>query len=64
MFRRALVFVAVLVAGLVPTTGSAQTAGAVNGVVRDSLGGAIPGATVRVINEASGAAQRGAAGKH
>jgi iron complex outermembrane receptor protein len=57
MFRRGLVLVAALVAGLVPATVSAQTAGAVNGVVRDSLGGAIPGATVRVINEVTGAAQ-------
>ena len=57
MFRRVSLFAAVLVAALMPAVGLAQTAGTVAGVVRDSLGGAIPGATVRVINEATGVAQ-------
>ena len=57
MFRRVLILSAVLLAGLIPATASAQTAAAVGGVVRDTSGGAIPGATVRVINEATGAAQ-------
>jgi len=35
---------------------AAQTAGAISGVVRDSSGGFIPGATVRVVNDAGGAA--------
>jgi len=57
MFRRVLTFAAVLFAALTPAAGLAQTGGSVSGLVRDSLGGAIPGATVRVINEATGAAQ-------
>ena len=57
MFRRVFMLSAVLLAGLIPATAIAQTAAAVGGVVRDSSGGAIPGATVRVINEATGAAQ-------
>ena len=57
MFRRVSSFAAVLFAALMPAVGLAQTAGTVAGVVRDSLGGAIPGATVRVINEATGVAQ-------
>jgi len=57
MFRRVFMLSAVLLAGLIPATAIAQTAAAVGGVVRDSSGGAIPGATVRVIDEATGAAQ-------
>src|SRR5688572_17999174 len=57
MFRRVFMLSAVLLAGLIPATAVAQTAAAVGGVVRDSSGGAIPGATIRVINEATGAAQ-------
>ena len=57
MFRRVFILSAVLLAGLSPATALAQTAAAVGGVVRDSSGGAIPGATIRVINEATGAAQ-------
>jgi iron complex outermembrane recepter protein len=56
MFRRVSMF-AVLFAALTPAAGLAQTGGTVAGLVRDSLGGAIPGATVRVVNEATGAAQ-------
>jgi iron complex outermembrane recepter protein len=57
MFRSVFSFAAVLFAALMPAVGLAQTAGTVAGVVRDSLGGAIPGATVRVVNEATGVAQ-------
>jgi hypothetical protein len=57
MFRRVIILSAVLLAGVIPATAIAQTAGVVGGVVRDSSGGAIPGATIRVINEATGAAQ-------
>ena len=57
MFRRVFLFVAVLFAAWMPAVALAQTAGTVTGVVRDSSGGAIPGATVRVINEATGPAQ-------
>jgi iron complex outermembrane recepter protein len=57
MSRRVSLFVAVIFAALVPAVGLAQTAGTVTGVVRDSSGGAIPGATIRVINEATGPAQ-------
>jgi iron complex outermembrane receptor protein len=56
MFRRVFTLAALLFAGLIPVTAIAQTGG-VSGVIRDSLGGAIPGATIRVINEATGAAQ-------
>ena len=57
MFRRVFMFAALLVAAATPGVSLAQTAGAVSGVVRDSLGGAIPGATIRIVNEATGAAQ-------
>ncbi len=57
MSRRVSLFVAVLFAAMLPAVSLAQTAGTVTGVVRDSSGGAIPGATVRVINEANGPAQ-------
>ena len=46
-----------LLAASSPSVGLAQTAGTISGVIRDSLGGAIPGATIRVVNEGSGAAQ-------
>jgi iron complex outermembrane receptor protein len=57
MFRRVSIFAAVMYAAMMPVAGFAQTGGTVAGVVRDSLGGAIPGATIRVINEATGAAE-------
>jgi iron complex outermembrane receptor protein len=56
MFPRLLVVAATVFAALIPAAGVAQTSGALTGVVRDSLGGAIPGATVRVIDEVSGSA--------
>ena len=57
MFRSVFMFVAVLTAAFIPSLGAAQTAGIISGVIRDSSGGAIPGATIRVVNEGSGAAQ-------
>ena len=57
MFRRLLVFVAVLAVpvALTPSIALAQVgAGAVSGTIRDSLGGSIPGATVKIVNEDSG----------
>ena len=57
MLRRVFMFAALLLAAATPTVSLAQTAGAVTGIVRDSLGGAIPGATIRVVNEGTGAAQ-------
>jgi iron complex outermembrane receptor protein len=45
-----------LAALFVPALSSAQSASAtVGGVVRDSLGGAVPGATIRIVNEATSA---------
>jgi iron complex outermembrane receptor protein len=57
MSRRVFTVFAAMVVALVPSVGSAQTSGSISGLVRDSLGGAIPGATVRVINEVTGVAQ-------
>ena len=49
MFRR-FVLVAALAAAIVPALALAQGAtGTITGVVRDSSGGTIPGATVRVV---------------
>jgi iron complex outermembrane receptor protein len=57
MSRGVFTLFAAMVVALFPSVGGAQTSGSISGLVRDSLGGAIPGATVRVINEATGAAQ-------
>ena len=57
MFRRVFIVVRGAAAALIPATAMAQTAGTISGVVRDSSGGAIPGATIRVVNEGTGAAQ-------
>lgn len=57
MLRRVLSVVIVLVWALLPPSVAAQKGtGFIAGVVRDSSGGAIPGATVRVINETTGTA--------
>ena len=57
MYRSLQLFAAALVALLLPAAVLAQTGpGALSGVVRDSSGAPVPGATVRIVNEASGAA--------
>jgi iron complex outermembrane receptor protein len=62
MFRRLFTIVAVPVVALLPVAaaGQAQTVQArtsiITGIVRDSSGGTIPGATIRVVNEVSGSA--------
>ena len=48
----------VITMSIMPTAGLAQgSAGAITGIVRDSSGATVPGATVRVVNEATGAAR-------
>jgi hypothetical protein len=54
MFRRFVTFVVVFVITLATVATAQNVTGVVGGLVRDSLGGAIPGATVRAINDASG----------
>jgi iron complex outermembrane receptor protein len=55
MFRRLFTIVAALTVALLPGVAGAQTAtSTITGLVRDSSGGAIPGATVRVVNENTG----------
>ncbi len=57
MLQRVSRSLAVAMALLVPAVAWAQApAGTLTGVVRDSSGGAVPGANVRVINVASGTA--------
>ena len=51
MFLKVLRSVLVLAAVLLPLTALAQGTGTISGTVKDSSGGAIPGATIRVINE-------------
>jgi iron complex outermembrane receptor protein len=53
--RRVVVLAAALVA-TAPLAAAAQSAGAITGTVRDASGGAIPGATVRIVNEKTRAA--------
>jgi iron complex outermembrane receptor protein len=56
MFRGLLAGVSILVMMLVTATAAHEPTGTVTGVVRDSLGDAIPGVTLRVVNEATGIA--------
>jgi iron complex outermembrane receptor protein len=56
MSRRVFTIVAALLVALFPSVGRAQTSGIVSGLVKDSLGAAIPGAVVRIINDATGVA--------
>ena len=54
MFRRLFLAATVISMALLPRAAAAQSATAsVTGTVRDSSGGAIPGASVRVVNEAT-----------
>jgi len=56
MSRTLFSLVVALLVAVSPGSGSAQTgAGTIAGIVRDSSGGAIPGATVHIVNEDSGA---------
>ncbi len=55
MSRRFFTIVVTFVVALGAAAATAQNVtGVVSGLIRDSLGGAIPGATVRAVNEASG----------
>jgi hypothetical protein len=55
MSRTLLSLVVALLLAVSPGSGSALTgAGTIAGVVRDSSGGAIPGATVHIVNEDTG----------
>lgn len=57
MFRRLLTILAIVVVTLLPVIATGQDGTTtLTGVVRDSSGGAIPGATIRIVNEATGAA--------
>jgi iron complex outermembrane recepter protein len=55
MFRRLLRIVAAVAVLVLPADGGAQTAtGTIAGLVRDASGAAVPGATVRIVNVATG----------
>ena len=57
MLTKVMQAVALVAALLAPSASAAQApGGAITGVVRDPSGAAIPGATVKAVNEASGAA--------
>ena len=56
LLQRVRQFVIVLALALVPGLAQAQSTGVIAGVVRDTSGGAVPGATVHVVNEDSKAA--------
>ena len=55
--RSSLALIAILALGGLANRASAQTAssGALNGTVSDASGGVVPGATITVTNESSGA---------
>ena len=55
-YRRVALIVA-LFAVSVPTTGYAQSTASISGVVKDTAGGVLPGVTVVIKNDASGASQ-------
>ena len=54
--------VLVLAALLLPLTARAQGTGTIAGTVKDSSGGAIPGATIRVVNESTSSATEAVSG--
>jgi iron complex outermembrane receptor protein len=56
MSRTVVSLVAAFFVAWLPAVSSAQISGSVTGLVRDSLGAAIPGAVVRIVNEATGVA--------
>ncbi len=56
LLQRVRQFVIVWALALVPGLAQAQSTGVIAGVVRDTSGGAVPGATVHVVNEDSKAA--------
>jgi iron complex outermembrane receptor protein len=63
MLRKVMHVAAIVAALLTPSVSLAQApGGAITGVVRDSSGGAIPGSTVKVVNEASGVATEAVSG--
>jgi iron complex outermembrane receptor protein len=63
MLTRVMQAVVLVTALLVPSTALAQAAaGVITGAVKDSSGGAIPGSTVKVVNEASGVAVEAVSG--
>ena len=51
------VVVAAVLLAVAPALASAQAAGVISGVVRDSSGGAVPGASVKLVNEDTNATQ-------
>jgi len=52
---RSFVFVGFFIGFAVPVPAAAQSEpGGINGTVRDSVGGALPGATIRVVNQETG----------
>src|SRR4029450_4689368 len=64
MSRRCLTIVAIFVVTLGLAAVAQDATGLVSGLIRDSLGGAIPGATVRAVNAASGTSGGAARGGH
>jgi len=55
MFRRLSTLVVALVVTLLPVAAKAQTGNSnITGLVNDRSGGAVPGATIKVTNEATG----------
>ena len=62
MLRRVMQATAIVAALLAPSVSQAQTNGVIAGAVKDSSGGPIPGATVKVVNEGSGASVEAVSG--
>ena len=62
LIRAILVTLTAAAFGLAAAPAFAQSDGSINGVVRDSSGAAVPGATVTVTNDATGASQSAVSG--